>query len=56
MANNFQEPLATVPDARTVRAELGKRLRELQLLRRLLRLAEAVDRERKPSREEPARG
>ena len=35
--------LRAVPEARTVRAHLGVRLRELRLLRRLLRLAEAVD-------------
>ena len=43
------EPLANVPDPRTVRSELGRRLRELRLLRRLLRLSEAVDQERRPS-------
>jgi hypothetical protein len=48
MATQNLEPLATVPDPRTVRLDLGKRLRELRLLRRLLRLCEAVERERQP--------
>lgn len=49
MATQNCEPLATVPDPRMVRADLGKRLRELRLLRRLLRLSEAVNRERQPN-------
>jgi hypothetical protein len=48
------EPLATLPDPRMVRMELGRRLRELRLLRRLLRLSEAIDSERKP-REDKSR-
>lgn len=35
--------LQAVPEARNVRAHVGERLRELRLLRRLLRLAESVD-------------
>jgi hypothetical protein len=41
-----QHPLRSVPDPQTVRAQLGRNLRESQLLRRLLRLAQDVDRER----------
>ncbi|MEI8213638.1 MAG: hypothetical protein WCI02_15935 [Planctomycetota bacterium] len=48
MATQNSEPLAVVPDPRTVRMDLGKRLRELRLLRRLLRLCEEVERERQP--------
>jgi hypothetical protein len=53
------EPLSRVPDPWAVRVELGRRLRELRLLRRLLRLSEAVDQERRPSasgREDHSRG
>lgn len=49
MATQNCEPLAAVPDPRMVRDVLGKRLRELRLLRRLLRLSEAVNRERQPN-------
>lgn len=46
MATQNSEPLAAIPDPRMVRLDLGKRLRELRLLRRLLRLCEAIERER----------
>lgn len=50
MATQYSEPLAAIPDPRMVRMDLGKRLRELRLLRRLLRLCEEVERERQPLR------
>ncbi len=58
MGNLKNEPLATIFDPRTVRMELGKLLRESQLVRRLLRLSEAVAREQRSasSREVTARG
>ena len=40
------DALRHVPPPQTVRDTLGSRLREARLLRRLLRLAEAVERER----------
>lgn len=45
MQHETRAPLAAVPDPLAVRAELGQRLRELRLLRRLLKLSEAVERE-----------
>lgn len=51
MSETERPLISAVPDARTVRAQVGERLRELRLLRRLLRLAEAVDdyRHKEPS-------
>ena len=43
MHNPNRPLLQAVPEARSVRAQVGERLRELRLLRRLLRLAESVD-------------
>jgi len=40
-------PLRTIPEPRTVRAALARNLREGRLLRRLLRLAQAADEERR---------
>ena len=45
-ANPMQQKqllIRAVPPARDVREQVGERLRELSLLRRLLRLANAVD-------------
>jgi len=42
------EPLEAVPAPGIVRTQLGRRLREVALLRRLLRLAEAIHRDCPP--------
>lgn len=47
MPKTTEPLLETVPPAQTVRERIGKQLRELDLLRRLLRLAEAAERDRK---------
>ena len=39
MVRKVSEPLSTIPDPCVVRDAMGKRLRELRLLRRLLRLS-----------------
>ena len=43
------EPLASIPDSTSVRAAIGQCLRQLRLLRRLLRLAADAEVERESS-------
>lgn len=50
-----RRPLDRVPDTMTVRAELGRTLRETRLLRRLLRVSQAVDHERRGERQAVSR-
>ncbi len=50
MTDSNRPLLQTVPEPRAVRADLGDRVRELRLLRRLLRLAESVDTYRRERR------
>lgn len=47
--------LRTIPEPRTVRAELAKTLRAARLLRRQLRLAHAADEERRQTSQGVAR-
>lgn len=49
-----QHPLHYLPDAQTVRSHLGRLLRETRLTRQLLRLAQAVDEERRHDGQEAA--
>lgn len=46
MSQQLPRPLQSVPDPQTVRTRLAEAVREAQLLRRLLRLSEAVANER----------
>lgn len=49
------DAIRTIPDPETVRAQLAQRMREVDLLRRLLRLSEAAARDRRQQTEVAAR-